>query len=210
MTDRLPVIDPAEIESPVETPAVAGILLAAGTSSRYGSANKLLATIDGTPVVRQAATTLLDSAADPVIVVTGHEHTRLREVLADLSVTFVHNPDFETGQGASVRVGIDSLPDSVGAAVIALGDMPYIDVTSIDTLVETFAAGGGTALAAGFRGERGNPVLFARTHFNELRAVSGDTGGRRILLDPSTDAAVVETGDPGVRQDVNVPADLGR
>lgn len=209
MTATLPVIDRIdETTTDGDSPTVAGVLLAAGTSSRYGAANKLLATVDDMPVVRHAATTLIESTTDPIVVVTGHESARVESALSDLPVTFVHNPDFEFGQGKSVRAGIDALPQSTDAVVIVLGDMPYVRSGTIGRLVDAFAADAGTALAAGFQGARGNPVLFGRTHFEALRNLTGDTGGRDILLDPSTEAVVVETRDPGVRRDVDVPDDL--
>lgn len=208
MTDGLPIIDLDEQPSPASSPDVAGILLAAGTSSRYGSANKLLVTVDGTPVVRLAATTLLEADLDPVVVVTGYESPSVREALGDLPVSFVDNPEYDTGQASSVATGIGSLPDTVDASVIALGDMPFVDPATIDILVDAFAAGTASALAAGFQGARGNPVLFDRVHFNELQTLTGDTGGRDILLDPSTNAAIVETGDPGVRRDVDESRDV--
>lgn len=210
MTDALPVIETDDLDtgSTAVRPTVAGILLAAGTSSRYGSANKLIETVTDTPVVRRATDTLVDAATDPVIVVTGHESPRIRDALSNLRVQFTHNPDFESGQATSVRAGIDALPDSVDAVVIALGDMPYVEPETVDRLIEAYTADAGTALAAGYQGERGNPVLFDRAHFDTLRTLTGDTGGRDILLDPSTDAAILETGDPGVRRDVDVPDEL--
>lgn len=205
MTPSLPVVDPPD-EEPTGSSRVAGLLLAAGTSTRYGSENKLLATVDGEPLVRRAARTLLDATVDPVIIVTGHERHRVENALSGLDLRFVHNPDYELGQATSVATGIDALPETIDAVVIALGDMPSVDSRSIDALVAAFEHGQGSALAAGYEGTRGNPVLFARRHFDDLADVSGDVGGRGILLE-STDAAVVETGDPGVMADIDVPAD---
>jgi molybdenum cofactor cytidylyltransferase len=130
----------------------------------------------------------------------------VRDALAGLPVAFAENPDYETGQASSVRAAVESL-GGADAAVFALGDMPYVEPESVRALDAAFEAGAGSALAAGFEGERGNPVLFAREHFDALADADGDTGGKHVLL-TAEDAAVVETGDPGVRRDVDRPDDL--
>ena len=195
-------------------PHVAGVLLAAGTSSRYGGRNKLLEPVDGEAMVRRAARTLLVAGLDPVAVVLGHEAGRVEEVLADPAddlgdgLDVVHNPDYADGQATSVAVGVAALPQEVGAAVFALGDMPWVRPETVERLVEAYRSGASTALAAAFEGERGNPVLWDARHFGALADQSGDVGGRDLLL-ATEGAALVETGDPGVRRDVDRPDDLG-
>lgn len=199
----LPVVDPPD-DREVDA-AVAGILLAAGTSSRFGSGNKLLATVDGTPVVRRAAETLVAAPVDPVVVVVGYEAERVRTALAGLPVTSVENPDFRDGQATSVSVGVDAIADRAAAAVFALGDMPFVAPDTVRALVAAYADGAGDALAAACEGQRGNPVLFDARYFGDLQDLSGDVGGRQILQQEGT---LVETGDPGVRRDIDRPEDL--
>jgi len=186
---------------------VVGILLAAGRSERFGPGNKLLADIEGEPVVRRAARSLLSSCVDGVTVVLGHEGTRVGGALAGLDLRAVRNEAYDAGQSTSVRRGIEAARDHADAAVIALGDMPFVDPGTIDALVAAYDAGAGTALAAAHEGERGNPVLFDAEYFGALADVSGDVGGRRILL-AGDGSALVETGDPGVLRDVDTVTDL--
>ncbi|WP_265110986.1 nucleotidyltransferase family protein [Halosolutus halophilus] len=213
-TAALPVVEPADLprdpDSRSDAPAVAGVLLAAGTSSRFGDENKLLATVEGEPVVRHAARTLVRSAVDPVVAVLGHEADRVRSELEGLAVETVVNEAYDTGQASSLRTGIrairerDREPD---AAVVALGDMPFVSPASVDTLVTAYAADAGDAIAAAFDGTRGNPVLFDERFFDALTDVDGDVGGREILLE--SDASVlVSVDDPGVRRDIDVPGDV--
>ncbi|AUV82430.1 nucleotidyltransferase family protein [Salinigranum rubrum] len=195
-------------------PRVAGVLLAAGTSSRFGAANKLLASLDGDPLVRHAARTLVDAGLDPLVAVVGHDGDRVAAALDGLGFTVVVNPDYEEGQATSVRRGVEALTDDregerVDAVVFALGDMPAVAPESVRALVDVFRTGEWTALAAAFEGKRGNPVLFDRRHVDALTDVSGDRGGRRILREGER-SALVETGDEGVRHDVDTPADLDR
>lgn len=191
-----------------EDATVHGVLLAAGTSTRFGDRNKLLAEVDGEPIVRRAARTLLDASLAGVTVVVGHEASAVREALADLPVRVVFVPDYAEGQSRSVRAGVRAAastdPDAV---VIALGDMPDVRPSTVDALVAAYEAGCGTILAAAYRGERGNPVLFDRQFFDALTDISGDVGGRK-LFGTADDAALIDTDDPGVRRDIDTHADL--
>ena len=195
----LPVVESPSIEQvgAVDT-GVHGLLLAAGTSSRFGEANKLLAEVEGEPIVRRAAETLLASSLASVTVVTGHEAGRVRSALADLDVTVVHASDYDAGQGHSVARGVAAVreahPDATGV-LVALGDMPDVSALSVDRLV------------AAFGGERGNPVLFGAEYFDALATTAGDTGARALLLG-GDDSVLVETADPGVRRDIDRRSDL--
>jgi len=188
---------------------VAGVLLAAGDSERFGERDKLLATVDGEPLVRRAARTLTDAEVDPVAAVVRPDASDVRDALAGLGLTAVENPNAAAGQATSVRRGVAWARERADAVVFALGDMPRVDPGTVDRLVAAYREGRGSALAAGYDGRRGNPVLFDGRHFDALAAVAGDTGGRAVF-ERAADSAVVETGDPGVRADVDTPADLDR
>ncbi|WP_324760694.1 nucleotidyltransferase family protein [Haloarcula sp. GH36] len=189
-------------------PTVHGVVLAAGTSSRYGDSNKLLEAVDGEPLVGHAVRTLSASSVDGVTVVVGYEAARVREAIADLGADIRVNQAFEAGQSTSVAAGVEATRErGADAVVFALGDMPDVAVQSIDALLRAYRCGDGDALAAAYDGTRGNPVLFDRRFFDALSNIDGDVGGREILLnDP--DAAMIETGDPGVLRDIDRPADL--
>ncbi|MGH6771270.1 MAG: NTP transferase domain-containing protein, partial [Xanthobacteraceae bacterium] len=161
---------------------IAAVVLAAGRSTRMGGPNKLLAEIGGKPLVRIAAEQAVASRADPVIVVTGHERERVEAVLADLNVRLIHNPDFATGLGSSLKAGIAAIPPEADGAVVCLGDMPQVDAALIDRLIAAFDPEKG-ALAAMpvIDGKRGNPVLWSRRFFPDLMAIEGDVGARHLI-----------------------------
>jgi len=187
---------------------VVGVVLAAGSSSRFGATNKLLAEWTDAPLVSHVVDTVFESVVSEVVVVVGHDAKRVRMAISDFGVTVVYNDEFAVGQATSVGRGIAAARNHrADAVVFALGDMPIVKAESIDVLVDAYRAGVGDALAAACDGARGNPVLFGRRHFEALADVTGDTGGREILLDDNG-AMLVETGDPGVLVDVDSPDDM--
>lgn len=204
MTGTLPTVEPP-FERETTDPTIAGIVLAAGTSSRFGSRNKLLTPIDGRPLVQQAVATVREVLPE-VVVVVGHEATKVRGTMTGLDVTCVENPDYMTGQASSVRRGINEVSPGADGALIHLGDMPSVQPATIGSLVDAFAAGIGDPVVAATDGRRGNPVLFGRQHFARLREVSGDIGGRAVIHS-SDQAVLVNTNDPGVHRDIDKPTD---
>lgn len=190
--------------------SIVGVLLAGGTSSRFGEANKLLAELDGEPLMRHAARTLLDAALSDVVAVLGYEAEAVASALDGLDVGLVRNPDYEEGLSTSVARGVEAARDAgADAALFLPGDMPAVEPATVMLLADAYRAGLGTALAAAHEGRRGNPVLFDAAHFDALLAVEGDTGGRPVLLG-SDDSALVEVDDPGIGEDVDTIGDLER
>ena len=159
----------------------AGIILAAGTSSRYGQFKQLL-DWKGKPFIRQVTETALQAGLEPVVVVTGFRHTDVASHLQDLPIRLIHNPDFELGQSTSIKAGIRSLPQHIGAAVFLLADQPQIPTEVIRALVEAHAGERPSILAPLVLEERrANPVLFDRVTFPDLLNLTGDIGGRGIF-----------------------------
>ena len=187
---------------------VAGIVLAAGLSRRMGQA-KLLLPLEGRPVVRHVAECLLAAGCEPVIVVTGTEHLAIAAALRGLSVELVVNRQPEAGQASSIRVGIGALPPAVGAALVALGDQPFLAPEIIPALRATAERTGKAIVAPRYRDGRGNPVLFTREVFPELHRLSGDQGARSVVeRDPSR--VVLVDFDLPMPPDLDTPEDYAR
>lgn len=181
---------------PRETPVpagrrVAGIVLAAGRSTRMGGPNKLLAEVGGRPLVRIAVEQALASRARPVLVVTGHQRGEVEATLKGLDVTLVHNPDYAEGLSTSLKVGIAALPAEVDGAIVCLGDMPQVDAGLIDRLIGAFdPEKGALVVVPTIGGRRGNPVVWSRRFFADLAKLEGDVGARHLI--GSYPEAVVE------------------
>lgn len=186
---------------------VGAVLLAAGLGSRFDGGNKLLADVDGEPLVVHAALTLCLAAVDPVVVVVGHDAERVRASLTGLSVETVENPDYAEGQATSVAAGIDALPGHVEYAVFALGDMPDVATATVDRLVVAARETGADAVVPTYDGRRGNPVVFHRRQFDALADVDGDHGGRALF--DAIELTRVAVDDPGVLRDIDTSEDLG-
>lgn len=188
---------------------VAGLVLAAGRSTRMGECNKLLQTVRGEPLVRHAVKAQLASRAAPVLVVTGHQAAEVRAALAGLDVAFVDNPDFATGLSSSVRAGLRALPDDVPGAVVSLGDMPNVTPQVINRLAEAFAdRPDALAVVPTLFGQRGNPALLSRALFPAVERLSGDQGARRLLDAAGESVVEVPLDDPAIAIDVDTPEAL--
>lgn len=160
---------------------VAGILLAAGSATRFGSPKQLL-DWKGKPFVRHVAETALQAGLEPVVVVTGFCHADVESALDGLPVQLIHNPDYAQGQSTSMQAGISALPQQTGAAVFLLADQPQIPVEVIHALKEARARSLAPILAPLVLEERrANPVLFDRNVFPDLMQVTGDVGGRAVF-----------------------------
>lgn len=212
MSDELRRVSEDEVRETLEERSandatVLGVLLAAGQSTRFGAANKLLVEIDETPLVRHAARTLLDSRVSAVVTVLGHQMDAVHDALAGFVGEFVENESYEQGMATSVRAGVGvAMEMDVDAVVFLPGDMPFVNSETVDLLVDAYRTNIADAVASSYRGQRGNPVLFDSHYFESLRSVSGDTGGRRVLLE--SDGALVEIDDAGIVSDIDTQSDL--
>lgn len=190
-------------------PQIAALVMAAGRSSRMGPANKLLAEVDGQPMVRRAVEAALASAARPVIVVLGHDAHRVRAALRGCKVHFIDNPDFADGMSTSLRKGLAALPGAVDGAVILLGDMPRVDQPAIDRLIAAFNPIEGRSICVPvWNGKRGNPVLWARRYFSEMTAIAGDVGARHLIGEHGDQVAEVPMPDDATLIDIDTPEAL--
>lgn len=199
---------PAHV-APARRPKIAALILAGGQSRRMGEINKLLAEIDGRPMVRHVVDNVVQSAADPVVVVIGHEADRVRTALDGCAVGFAENPDFADGLSTSLKAGLAALPEDTDGAIVCLADMPKVSAAVVDRLIAAFDPVEGRAIIVPTRrGKRGNPVLFARRFFEAIGAVSGDVGARHIIGEHDEVVAEVEVEDEAVLMDVDTPAAL--
>ena len=191
-----------------DPPPIAAIVLAAGRSTRMGAANKLVADIAGTPMVRHAVEAALGSRARPVTVVVGHQAEAVRAALAGLDVAIVDNPDFATGLASSLKAGIRALASDCAGALVLLGDMPLITPAHLDRLIAAFAPG--AIVVPTHRGKRGNPVLWSATHFAQMLQLDGDAGARRLMAAHADQVREIDLATDAIFADVDTPDALAK
>jgi molybdenum cofactor cytidylyltransferase len=194
---------------------VGAIVLAAGLASRFraaggSEATKLVAKLDGEPIVRSVAEAALASKARPVVVVAGHARSSVEAALAGLDVEMAFNPAFASGLASSLKAGLSAMPPDAAGALVLLGDMPRIEPQLIDALIDAFLEREGALAAAPLlEGRRGNPVLIGRGLFEAAMRLDGDEGARRLIRALSADELVeVAASDAEAAFDIDTPADL--
>jgi molybdenum cofactor cytidylyltransferase len=159
---------------------IAGIILAAGESSRFGKPKQVL-NWKGIPFVRVVAQTAIRAGLSPVIVVTGAHAKQVEPAIKDLNVKIVHNFEWKKGQGSSIREGVLNLPGESGGVVFLLSDQPQVNSSILHALKEKHAEGIYPIIAPMVIDRRANPVLFDLVTFHDLISIEGDTGGRAIF-----------------------------
>ncbi len=184
---------------------IIGVLLAAGASSRFGRAKLLTPLADGRPLAAAAARTLR-AVLPGCIAVLRPEDGALAALLGSLGLGILVNPRAEAGMGTSLALGVEACPNVAGW-VIALADMPCIQVATVRRVVDALAEG---ALLAAPRhaGRRGHPVGFSVRLHDELAALNGDEGAAAVLKRYPDSLQLLDVDDPGIHIDVDSPADL--
>jgi molybdenum cofactor cytidylyltransferase len=210
---RLPA--PPERLSRHPGPRIAALILAAGQSRRMGARNKLLASIDGVPMVARVVDAALAGAGAGinagVYVITGHQHQQVAAALAGRDVHLVHNPRYADGLSTSLARGLEVLPPDVDAALVCLGDMPRVTPAHMERLVAAFDPLEGRAVCVPtWGGKRGHPILWARRFFDEMSEIKGDVGARHLLGEHAELLCEIPMDDDGVLLDVDSPHALRR
>jgi molybdenum cofactor cytidylyltransferase len=159
------------------------VLLAAGSSSRMKGRDKLLENIDNIPLLRRSAMACVNSEAARTFVILRPNDAARTETLQDLPLTLLRNPDHAEGMASSIRAALVGFPYPPSAIMVVLADMPDITSEHLSRLCRAFAPGAGITIcrAVSEGGTPGHPVLFGKVHFEALKQISGDAGGRDIL-----------------------------
>jgi molybdenum cofactor cytidylyltransferase len=188
---------------------VVGVLLAAGSGSRFGG-DKLLATLDDGRPLALAALDALAAGVDAVIAVVRPGDAALHSLFGRSGALVAVCSDAAEGMGASLACGVREVqqrfPQAQGA-IIALADMPWLSSATVHRIANALRQGA-AMVAPTHRGMRGHPVGFGESRFAELQALSGDEGARRMLSARGAELELIAVDDPGVLRDVDTPADL--
>lgn len=178
---------------------IAGLVLAAGAGTRFGSESKLLAELDGRPLVEWAVRAQCAVASlERVVVVLGARASEVLERVQLGRAEPVICEDWETGQAASLRCGLGALAGA-SKVIVTLGDEPLMTPAAIARFV---AEPAGTR--AVYDGRPGHPVVLGAEQISELTSLHGDRGARDLLRGGLT----IEAGHLCSGRDVDTPDDL--
>jgi molybdenum cofactor cytidylyltransferase len=184
---------------------VTGILLAAGTGSRFGSDKLLHPLLTGIPIALTSARNLKKVVADSIAVVRPGAD-ELSALLKAEGLEVVVCPNAGEGMGASLACAAACAPPDT-AFLVTLADMPYIRESSM-LAVRDSLANGASLVAPFFRTRRGHPVGIGARFREELLNASGDEGARSLFDKHAAELVKIPIGDPGVVRDIDRPADL--
>lgn len=182
---------------------IAAVILAAGRGTRFGGPNKLLSDIAGAPMIACVAETVRASGVGIIHVVVGHESERMKEALRPLDITVIDNPHYDEGMSSSIAAGIESLPATVDAAFVVLGDMPLLSTSVFAVLVQAYRRAPELITIPCMNGKRGNPVLWPRRYFGRLVRLQADSGGRALFKEFPDQLQFVEVGTDAIFMDVD-------
>lgn len=189
---------------------IVAIVLAAGRGARFAAADagappKMLAPVDGVPMIRRTVECLMAGGVGrSIVVVPGEQASAIARALAGLAVTCVVNPTPERGMFSSVQCGMVAAGDAA-LSVLLPGDMPFVAPATVARLIST-AATTGRPVVPRLDGHAGHPVVCSPALRD--RILDADSTARLDHLMRDEDVVFLDVTDAGVRRDVDRPSDL--
>jgi molybdenum cofactor cytidylyltransferase len=183
---------------------ITGVLLAAGSGSRFGGGKLLHRLRDGTPVGVASLRNLRKALPDVIAVVHAGDD-ELSRLLESEGIVVTLCEDAHLGMARSLACAIRASMNA-RAWVIALGDMPFVAPATISAVAGRVAQSGRIVVPA-YRGERGHPVGFGDRYRAELLGLEGDEGARSVVERHAQDVEIINCEDPGIVRDIDTPGD---
>lgn len=181
---------------------VAGVILAAGSSSRIGEVKQLLGfrqtTVLG-EVIKNASRSLLDE----VILVLGHGADEIRKALRFEGVRVVINEEHVQGQSTSLRAGLSNVSEDTDAVMFILGDQPLVGPEVMNALIDGYCRTRAPIVLPTHRGRRGNPVVIDRTLFARVESITGDVGARVLFQEYAEEIVEIDVEDDSIHFDLD-------
>jgi molybdenum cofactor cytidylyltransferase len=162
---------------------IALIILAAGSSSRLGKPKQNLV-FQGSTLLQRSINAALAADCQKVLVVLGANAQVIEPTIKNDPIQIIHNPDWETGMSSSISCGLSALLKAnprMKAVILMLCDQPFADTSIINQLIQA-SASNKPLVACNYNGTIGVPALFDKTHFEELLALQGNEGAKKLLL----------------------------
>jgi len=189
----------------------AGIILAAGMSTRFGGP-KQLQKLKDRYLLDWVLDAALGSQLEGLILVLGHHFETICTALGDSlhhpSLKVVNNPHYREGLSTSLRTGLSHLQHDFSSVMFLLADQPLLNSDNIDLLLARFHESQKDICVPIYQGRRGNPTLFSRNLYHQIEQLTGDVGARDIILTHPDRVLRVEIESPFIFSDIDTPGDL--
>jgi molybdenum cofactor cytidylyltransferase len=196
----------------IKTPT-AGIILAAGESTRFGEPKQLLR-LGGRFLIEWVLTAALNSKLDQVLLVLGFEHERIRRSLFSSTThpkcEILVNHEYRDGQSTSLKAGILRIRSQFPSVMFLLGDQPLVDTALINLLLDRYKGSEKPICVPTHAGARGNPTLFASSFYPAILNLASDTGARNLIADHPDQVLAVEIPDARVFLDIDHQEDVSK
>jgi molybdenum cofactor cytidylyltransferase len=193
---------------PAPAADVAGIVLAAGTSTRMGR-NKLLLQVGGESLLRRAVRRAAAARLHPLLVVLGYDADAAAESIADLPCRPIVNPDYAMGITTSLQAGVRAVPSDAAAVVVVLADMPFVTTGMIAAVVARYRETRAPLVVSEYGDVNAPPSLYDRRLFDELLEMKGEGCGKRVVRRHRAEAVAVRW-PAAALTDLDVPDDYDR
>jgi molybdenum cofactor cytidylyltransferase len=189
----------------------AGIILAGGSSTRFGRPKQLLE-LKGKYLLEYALNAALESRLDDLVLVLGHSHQSILEKLGAYvrhpRLQVVVNHRYNEGQSRSLQAGLLEIRQTYPSAMFLLGDQPMLNSETINHMLDSFLYSDKDICVPVYKGKRGNPTIFNQVMYDQLMAIEGDIGARDIIEANPERVLHVELGDPLCFFDIDTRKDL--
>ena len=185
------------------------VLLAAGESKRMGEFKQLLR-FNGKTFVECCVDNLLASRANEVVVVTGYREQDVRAALGSRPVRFAHNEEYRSGMSLSIKRGVEALPASASAVIVALVDQPQIGPGIINQVIENYEKMRPLIVVPTYGGRNGHPIAIDLSLKEQILAMDPDLGLRHVVHMNADRVARVEVASEAVLIDCDFPEDYSR
>ena len=189
---------------------VAGVILAAGSSTRFEDGHKLLVETGGIPIIRHVASALAQSRVGEIVLVTATKNDAVAKAAGPGRWRTIANPNASHGLSSSLRLGLRSIAENADGVLIALADMPGVTAELVNSLLAAFAESKSRMIVfpVAVDGRRGHPVIWPKELIPELMNLSGDAGGREIIARHRELWCPVPCEDLGAFTDIDTREDL--
>jgi molybdenum cofactor cytidylyltransferase len=191
----------------------AGIILAAGASTRFGRPKQLLRLKDKY-LLEWVLDAALNSMLSRIVLVIGYAHQKilkaLEEKLPHAKLQIEINPHYQKGQSQSLQVGLSKVMNTYPAAMFLLADQPLVDAATINYLLDNFWSADKDICVPTIGGKRGNPTIFRKNFYSKIMNIMGDIGARRIIGAHPARVLEIEIENPHFFFDIDTPEDMER